>query len=377
MIGSFVQKVISLIAATLMLLPTLVTDGYDRAEADKAAQIERIAQLESAYANGEMPKINEANFVAGDLNKALENGVKFNELSFVATHNSYQTESLPAFRQIFANLSTLTFGLVSGETGGLDSQTLTEQFNNGIRSIELDIETVKDGDDVSFTCMHSPTLDMTTTCYDFELTLKEIKMWSDYNPDHLPVTIIVEPKQFFIPMEGMRFFNIDYALKFDELLRSALGDKLFTPKDMLRDYESFADMRFADDWCEVEDMLGKVVVLLHDTGITQDYIELDESLKTQAMFPMLRYEDKDLSYAGFLLINEPEEALEYSREIIEDYNLIVRTQVDTYTSVSREMYDNAMASGAQILSTDYPVRSDLQDGDYYVSFGDYKTVKIK
>ena len=192
----------------------------------------------------------------------------------------------------------------------------------------------------------------------------------------MPVAIIIEPKTLFIPMENMKFFNLDYALVLEELLRNALGDKLFTPKDMLREYNSFAEMRFADDWCEAEDMLGKVLVLLHDTAVTEEYIALDESIKTQAMFPMLRYDDKDLSYASFLLINDPTEALEASEEIIGEYNLIVRTQVDTFTSVSQEKRENAMLSGAQILSTDYPVRNDLTAESYAVSFDNSKMVRI-
>ena len=91
---------------------------------------------------------------------------------------------------------------------------------------------------------------------------------------------------------------------------------------------------------------------------------------------MLRYDDKDLSYASFLLINDPTEALEASEEIIGEYNLIVRTQVDTFTSVSQEKRENAMLSGAQILSTDYPVRNDLTAESYAVSFDNSKTVRI-
>ena len=124
---------------------------------------------------------------------------------------------------------------------------------------------------------------MTTTCYDFELAMKEIAMWSDNNPDHLPITIIIEPKGTFIPLKDMKKFSIDYADEFDTALRETLGDKLFTPADMLRDYASFGEMRAADDWCEVKNMLGKVVILLHDCGATEEYIALDPSFGTQAM----------------------------------------------------------------------------------------------
>lgn len=374
---SYIKKVVSLLLATVMLVPSVISQGQQHLDEDCLEQQARIEQLEKAYKNAEYAPVCEDDFVDGNLESALDSSIKFNELSFVATHNSYQTQSIPAYREIFKNLSALTFGLVSEKTGGLDSQTLTDQFNCGIRSIELDIETISDKSGVSFRCIHSPVFDMTTNCYDLELALKEISLWSENNPNHLPITLIIEPKKVFIPLKNMKYFNLKYANELDNLLINTLGDRLFTPAQMLRDYESFEQMRFADDWCEVKDMLGKVLVLLHDTNATSDYINQDKSIKSQAMFPMLRYDDKNEPFASFLLINKPKEALEYSKEIIDDYKFIVRTQVDTYTSVSREKLEQSIASNAQILSTDYPVRTDLSGDDYFVSFNNKTTIKIK
>lgn len=377
MIISFVKKTVSLLVASLFLFPVAIFQSLEQGEVDKQVQKDRIIALEQAYSAGEITKIDEQNFVLGDLDEAFENGVKFNEVSFFATHNSYQTRSAEAYCKIFDNLSTVTFGLVSEKTGDFESQTLTEQFNCGIRSIELDIETIKNGDEVSFVCLHKPCLDMGTTCYDLELTLKEIKMWSDYNPDHLPITIIIEPKKGFLPMKDMKAFNLDFALELDELLRKALGDKLYEPSDAIGEYESFADMRLADGWTELKDMRGKVAVLLHEADVTDEYIAVDESIKSQAMFPMLRYEDRDLSYASFLLMNDPAEALAHKDEVIEEKNLIVRTRADTFKEVTREDLEDSLASGAHLISTDYPIRTDLEDDDYRVSFGGTKTIKIK
>ena len=372
----FIKKAVSLLVSVVMLFPSVISQSKSQAESDRTAQIERIAALEQDYKNGKIAPVDENSFVLGDWDSALKNGVKFNELEFIATHNSYQTQSVEALREIYGNLSELTFGLVSDKTGGLDSKTLTEQLNSGIRSIELDIETVVKNGEVSFRCMHSPGFDMTTNCYDLSLALKEIYLWSENNPNHIPITIIIEPKKVFVPIDSMRFFNLKYVNLLDSLLRESFGDKLFTPADMLRDYDSFADMRAADDWCKVSDMLGSVLVLLHDTTVTEKYIKQDETIKSQAMFPMLRYDDKDESYASFLLINKPQDAVEHSQEIIGDYKLIVRTQVDTYTSVSREKSEQALLSGSQILSTDYP-QCNAGEGGYYLSFENDKTVRVR
>ncbi len=371
----YIIRFIPLLLSVIISFFAVFGESAEQLKADITEQIERIASLEEAYRSGEIAPVNEADFFDGDLKAELDSGLKFNEIAFIATHNSYQKKSVSRIQKIYRNLSDLTFGLVNREKGEFESQTLTQQFNCGIRSIEMDIETIVKGDTITFTCMHSPSIDMTTTCYDFALALKEISLWSENNPDHLPITVIIEPKSFFLPIEDMKFFNMDYVKELDKVIRDNLGDKLFTPADMLRDYDSFGEMRAADDWCRVDEMLGKVLILLHETGVTEDYIAMDTTFSTQAMFPMLREKDAPRDCASFLIINDPGRILERKAEILDTLNLIVRTRTDTYGSISDENRENAIYSGSQIISTDYPVRDDLYEFSYTVCFGDDKTIK--
>ncbi len=376
-----IEKLVLKIMALLLAITTgtfaLFPANLDRLEVEKQEQIERIEQLENSYASGEIEPVDENEFFYGDLEQELRNGIKFNELRFIATHNSYQTVKTDEYKELYGNVSDLTIGIVDKEKAEFFSETLTTQLNMGIRSLEMDIETIDDNGNVSFTCMHAPYTDMTTSCYDFALALKEIKMWSDYNPRHLPITIIIEAKSGFIPMENMKSFNLEYALKLDEVLRNALGDKLFTPVDMLRDYNNFGEMRAADDWCKAEDMLGKVLVLLHECDVTEGYISADETVKTQAMFPMLREKDIDRDCTSFILANDPDSFLEISNEAIFEKKIIARTRADKYANNPPEQRDNALSSNAQIVSTDYPPRADNLN-DYVVSFGNGKTItKVK
>ncbi len=371
----YILKFIPLVLSTIITFCTLFSASGERLEIEIPEQRERIAALEKAYNDGEIEPVNESVFFDGDLYAALENGLKFNELRYIATHNSYQTEAVDELKKVYGNLSELTFGAVAGNKADFVSETITDQLNCGIYSLELDIETFEREGEISFTCMHSPNIDMTTSCYDFSLTLKEISMWSDNNPNHLPITIIIEPKETFIPLKDMKFFNLEYAQAFDKALRNGLGDKLFTPNDMLGDYENFAQLRADDGWCEVKDMLGKVLILLHDCNVTESYLKSDSTLRTQAMFPMMEDKDADNVNASFLLINNPDEALELSEEIIKNGKFIVRTRADKFTSVTEERREQAFACGAQIISTDYPVRTYTQPDDYVVSFEGYKTIK--
>lgn len=366
-------RLIPLLIGLITLASSLMDANFERLDTEIEEQVQRIEALEKAYANGEIAPVDRNKFFDGDLQAELDAGLKFNELRYTATHNSYQTESVDVLKQIYGKLSELTFGLVPVTMADFVSPTLTDQLNSGIYSFEIDIEVFDRDGDISFTCMHSPCLEMTTSCYDFALGMKEIAMWSDNNPGHLPITVIIEPKAFFIPMENMKALNLYYAKELDKTLRTTLGDRLFTPDDMLRGYESFGEMRRADDWCEAEDMLGKVLILLHDCGTTQGYIDLDPTLRTQAMFPMLRANDIDRDCASFLLINKPEGEFDDIQKALEN-KFVVRTRVDEFTNISEKRREKAFESGAQILSTDYPVKQGLSAEDYVVCFGDMKTV---
>lgn len=370
----YITRFIPLLITVFITLPPLFSNADARLALDIEEQKTRIAALEEAYKNGEIAPVDESVFFDGDLEAELNNGLKFNELRYIATHNSYQTEATQEIKTLYNTLSELTFGLIASEAD-FKRETVTEQLNSGIYSLELDIETFDRNGEISFTCLHSPKIDMTTSCYDFELTLKEIAMWSDNNPNHLPITIIIEPKTLILALEDMKSFTLNYAQAFDALLREQLGDRLFTPDDMLRDYESFAAMRADDGWCEVKDMLGKVLILLHDSSVTEKYISSDPTLRSLAMFPMLRKNDVERDCASFLIINEPEEASSLSGEIIENGKFIVRTMADSFGAINKENSDLALKSSAQIVSTDYPVINGNTSAEYLAYFGDYKSIK--
>ncbi len=377
-IAQYISALLSVLLCLFVGVPDVIIQSKNERNNNIADQAARMQILADSYASGNYTKVDESALAGFDVKKAYADGVKYNEVAFIATHNSYQLPSVPALQKIFRDLETVTFGLVDSSITSYRSDTLTEQFNVGIRSIELDVETVVDGDDVSFVCSHSPLLDMTSTCYDFELALEEIKMWSDANPGHLPITVIVEPKEFFLLENGMRFINVRYANEIDRLLLEVFGDKLITPAMMMGEHASLKEMREADDWMTLEECAGKVVVLLHDTdGVTGKYIKQDESIKTQAMFPMLRYKDRDKSYASFLIVNKPKDIEKNAQELIFEKNLVVRTRVDSYGSHNEEDRRLTLESGAQILSTDYPPKTDMTDVPYVVDFSNGTAKVIK
>lgn len=366
-------KMIISIFLVIYYFPASLVAGSNQIEKNIQYQDARMEYLRNEFYVDYTP-CDESKFASFDIEDAIENGVKYNEVQFLATHNSYQIATTDEYRKLYYALGDLTLGIVNTEKVEFEMDSLTEQLELGIRGLEIDIETVDKKGDVSFIVTHNPLYDNTTSCYDFEKALEEIKMWSDNNPGHLPVTVIIEPKKNVPLVNNMKNFTIKYTKIFDELIRVKMKDKLLTPADMLGDYESFKELRENDGWLTLEKTMGKVLFLLHDTTVTSDYIKQDETIKTQAMFPMLRFNDRDKSYASFIIDNNPDEAIAHKEETIDRCNLIVRTRADSYPNFSDKRYEQADACSAQIITTDYPPRkSDSENHNY--SFNGY-TVRL-
>ncbi len=348
----FVRIIAALVAVIAFATP-LYRQNTEQLALDRAWQVQHVAELEQ-HCGGKVLFTDEARFFSGDLTAALRGGLKFNELRYVATHNSYQNESVPELQKLYGLANRLTFGAVPENGGEFQSAPLWEQLERGIRSLELDVETMHVGGKTSFVCLHSPVLDMTTNSYDLGLALREIKLWSDAHPAHLPVTLIMEPKVAMLPLWNMDVFTCRNANLLDALLRQTLGETLLTPAQMLRGYSDFAEMRANDDWPRVDAMQGRVLVLLHSTLVTNAYILQDRTLRSQAMFPMLSTFESGRPMAAFLIENDPEKLKAQRAKLIDGEKLIVRTRADSFGHPERAKRAAALESGAQILSTDHP-----------------------
>ena len=336
-------------------------------------QEEHLEYLKTEYYKNYTPK-NEADLAAFDLEKAIEDGVKLNEIAILGTHNSYQTLATKETRFLMNIIEAITFEKFGLNTFDFEMDTLTEQLEMGIRNVEIDIETLDKDNKIEIKVTHNSIVDNASSAYDFTKAMEEIKLWSDNNPDHIPVIIIVEPKSFVIEVNGMKKFSLDYAKEVDKILENTLGDSLLTPKDMLRDYASFKEMRENDDWLTLKEAQGKILVLLHDCDVTESYIALDESIKTQKMFPMLRYDDRNESYTSFILENDAWNADSRKAESIDECKLIVRTRADKYPDYSDERYEVTENCGSQIITTDFPEKVNGNESHSYSFEG--KKIKL-
>ncbi len=360
---------------TLVLYLNAVITGNNYAQKNIEYQNNHLEKLKNEYYTDDYTPCDEEAITAFDLAKAYADGVKLNEVTFIGTHNSYQLLATKQKRAYSKFVEAITFGHEKDKKLYFEMDTLTTQLDNGVRNLEIDIEAEVDGDKVDFIVFHHHPLDNVSSCYNFEKALEEIALWSDNNPGHLPVSILVEPKNIEKEKNGIKEFSLTYADELDAAVRRALGDKLVTPADMLGDYESFEQMRAADGWATLEEMRGKVILLLHPCDATEDYINIDTSIKTQAIFPMLRPEDAERDCASFILDNEPEEATVNNKVNADGLRLIVRTRADNYPTFSDERYAAADKCGSHIITTDYPPRT-VRPDDHTYTFGGY-TVKMR
>ena len=93
--------------ATVIAFSSVFSASLETLEADKAEQVSRIAALEQAYMSGEIAPVDENGIYDGDLAEALESGIKFNELSFLGTHNSYQKVIIEETKKLYESLRFL------------------------------------------------------------------------------------------------------------------------------------------------------------------------------------------------------------------------------------------------------------------------------
>ena len=154
---------------------------------------------------------------------------------------------------------------------------------------------------------------------------------------------------------------------FDDEVRSVFdADRLITPDDVRGDHDSLEAAVLDGDWPTVDDARGRVMFVLNDHR--DEYVDGDPSLAGRVAFPNSTPGEPD---AAFLLLNDPiEDAEEIAAAVESGY--IVRTRADvpvaTVRSGDTTQRDAAFASGAQFVSTDFPVAGlSLRWGTEYVA----------
>ncbi|HEY3948926.1 phosphatidylinositol-specific phospholipase C1-like protein [Phenylobacterium sp.] len=307
-----------------------------------------------------------------------DDSLRLNQIQVIGTHNSYHAGLTPGVAKMLKVANPKAFD-------GLDYQhaPLTQQFDHGIRQIELDVFVDSQGGRFAhpwgatlnaggaaaydpqhvfakpgFKVMHVQDLDYISTCQPFTGCLKEIRAWSKAHPDHVPLFILVETKTDkpipAIPgMVSPEPFTPQAMDALDAEIRSVFQPgEVITPDQVRGKYATLPEAVSHGGWPTLKAARGKVVFLLDQRNVTAPYLEGHPALKGRMIFTNAKPGDPD---AGFVEHNDADPA---AIAALVKQGYIVRTRSDADTKEGRtgdtSVRDRALASGAQMVSTDYP-----------------------
>jgi hypothetical protein len=307
--------------------------------------------------------------------------LRLNQIQVLGSHNSYHVQA-DAF--VFQQIAD--FNVAIAQTLEYTHVPLQQQFDGqGIRQIELDVFADPDGgryasplgvrletgdpnariptlEAPGFKVLHVQDIDYRTTCETFVECLQTVKAWSDAHPLHMPIMILIEAKDDVLP--GNLGFDFVVPLPIgaaeldgiDEEIRSVFPPaRLITPDDVRGAHATLAEAVRSDGWPTLGASRGKVLFCLDNASRRPLYLADHPSLQGRVMFTNASV---DVDDAAFVEFNDSVHSFDAIQAAVAA-GYVVRTRSDADTHEARtgntEPRDMALASGAQWVSTDYPV----------------------
>jgi hypothetical protein len=324
--------------------------------------------------------------------------VRLNELQAIGTHNSYKRELTEA--------EQAEYDAIIETPGDYDEflayshATIPDQFaGQNVRGLELDLFPDPNGGlyveplvrkrlglgplldpawrRPGIKVLHIVDFDYETTCVLLVTCLDQAKRWSDANPLHVPITILLELKQSDqrAVANGGVVAPPWTAAALDALdaeIRSVFSEAdMITPDDVRRPGLTLEQSVRQYGWPPLLQSRGQVVFLLDNSpgAIRTAYIAGRPNLEGRVIFTNSIPGQPD---AAFIKRNEPRGANVAQIQELVRQGYLVRTRSDlplaTVKSGDTEMLDAALRSGAHVISTDFPaVGMSARYGSDYVA----------
>jgi hypothetical protein len=308
-------------------------------------------------------------------------GLRLNDVQVVGTHNSYHVAPPTGLYAIFAERARAWQYTHAPLPMQLSAQN--------IRALELDVHHDPQGGlfrnplfghgssallkQPGFKVFHVPSFDQGTRCVLLKDALAQVAAWSSENPGHVPILIQLELKES--GYEGPGGYRIDPPPPFDAaaltaldaLVRDTIGaDRLITPDLVRGDAATLEEAVTTRGWPELTQVAGRVMIILEcGARARATYLDGRPSAQGRACFI-----DSPVGTpaAAYLVVNDPVGAGGRIKDLVRR-GYLVRTRADADLREVRAndptRRDAALASGANVISTDAPVPcSDL--GSAYV-----------
>ncbi|MCG1035041.1 Ca2+-dependent phosphoinositide-specific phospholipase C [Polaribacter sargassicola] len=362
----------------------------------------------------------------------LPNNIKINEIQVIGTHNSYAKKRDavimnfldPMFSKMLKGLQDKMPEIQKEQWKEFHPNEMSfkemisysfpdfpTQLDAGMRSLAIDIVYDPEGGKFSkpavydvlkakgitnfqpfdatgletpgFKVMHIPDIDFLSHYNTFESALTDLKSWSDKNPTHTPIFIMIEAKDkgmaVFPNSAEIVPFTSDVYDKLDAQLINILGrDKIITPDDVRQEYATLNEAVLAKNWPTLKSSLGKFIFLLlpGGAGLTTEgaYIKNHPSLKGRTMFVKANAGEP---HSGFLLLdNAIMRQNDIKEAVAKGYMVRTRSDIETYEAKVNDMTraNAAFSSGAQVISTDYYQKENNYGTTYRVQMPNNKPV---
>lgn len=261
----------------------------------------------------------------------LDEKLRLNHLQMKGTHNSYHVEK---------EGNQLRHWRYTHEP--LDVQLQSQ----GVRAFELD--TQYNAETGLFDVLHVPRFDDVSNCPELSACLGAIASWSATHPAHHPLFIQIEPKDK-VPASEVE----GYFAKFEDAILSVIGrERIITPDDVRGEASSLRDAIVEGGWPTLKETRGKVLFFIDDASAWREaYTRSGEGLDGRIAFVNSSPDD---SFAAIRVLNSP---IAQADEIVSsvEAGFIVRTRSDSDGEREEGQIEAALESGAQIISTDFPV----------------------
>jgi hypothetical protein len=311
--------------------------------------------------------------------------VRMNQIQVIGTHNSYH-------RRAHESLMKLIERYKPGASRDLDYEhrPLREQLNDlGIRQIELDCFSDPDGGRFAhplgpkaaadaglapvpsndperkllkpgIKVMHVPDVDFGTTVLTLIDGLREVRSWSLEHPRHVPIFILLELKHEGLGVgftQALPWHEAEFAELEREILSVFPPDAIIKPDDIRGNFHSLPEALRDHGWPLLDKARGKVLFGMdNDDEQRELYLQGHPALEGRLLFVCAK---KDSPAAAWTECNDPENQFAEIQELVKE-GYLVRTRSDEPTDTARDnktdQRDHALASGAQYISTDFPVR---------------------
>jgi hypothetical protein len=308
--------------------------------------------------------------------------VRLNQIQVIGSHNSYHIAPAPAMLSLVAATRPN-----SARSLEYTHRPLGEQFGaQGVRQIELDVfadpqgglyaepklrtTLLKMGKDPGpdpdaggvlrkpgMKVLHIPDLDYRTTAATFVDALRQVRAWSKANPRHVPIFVLVELKDEATPgLTRPTPFDRAQLDAVDAEIRSVFAPaEMIAPDDVRAGFATLPEALAARGWPALESVRGRVMFALDNEGRLRDhYLDGHPALKGRVMFASVPQGDPA---AAWMKVNDVVQDFDKIRSLVKA-GYLVRTRADANTTEARandpSRRDQALASGAQFVSTDYP-----------------------